>query len=136
MILVKEGKSAEQAAKLLHCNEVTVCHRVHCYNQDGLLGLKPKYTGRKSRLTQSQKQGLRTRVLEGPKKEDKIKIFHGPAIQKILKDEFGITHCLRQVYNILREIGLSPLCPRPKHPKGNVEEQETFKKLPSRQKIS
>lgn len=137
LILVKEGRTAKETADILHLNEKTVRRIVHRYKEEGIKGLDLKYRGRPSQLDEKKAQDLKKRILAGAKKSDHVKILRGRAIQRILCTEYKVDYTLRHVYNVLHRIGLSSLCPRPKHPKGNPQEQEWFKKtLQARKSVS
>jgi len=126
--IVNEGYSARYAAKKFYLSSQTVERAVRRFNDHGWDGLQYQNRGRVPQMTAEEEDELRDRILDGPTQEDKVRIFHGKDIHKILKDEFGVDVHFRTTYKILHRIGLSSLAPRPKNPKSDVEVQRTFKK--------
>ena len=126
--IVNKGYSARYAAAKFYLSSQTVERAVHRFNDHGWDGLQDQYRGRVPQMTAEEEDEFRDRILDGPTKEDKVSIFHGKDIHKILKDEFGVDVHFRTTYKILHRIGLSSLAPRPKNPKSDIEAQRTFKK--------
>lgn len=127
LVLVKEGRSAPQVAKLLKIHAGTVRRYVDQYNQGGIEGLRPHFRGRSRKMTREQEKQFQQRVYAGAQPEDEVNILHGLDLQRILADEIGVNYSLSAVYVILHRLRCSCLCPRPSHPKGDPEQQEAFK---------
>jgi putative transposase len=126
--IVNEGHSARYAAAKFYLSSQTVERAVRRFNDHGWDGLQDQYRGRVPQMTAEEEDELRNRILDGPTKDDKVRVFHGKDIHRILKDEFGIDVHFRTTYKILNRIGLSSLTPRTQNPKSDIEIQRTFKK--------
>ena len=125
---VKEGRSGTEVAALMNLHVTTVRKYVHQYNQDGLEGLRPHFRGGSRRMTPDQEEQFQQRVYAGAQPEDDVNVLHGRDWQRVLETELGLHYSLRAVYVILHRLRGSSLCPRPRHPKGNPEAQDDFKK--------
>jgi len=123
------GQTPEQVGPhvLLSARQVrTWVRRYNASGPDGLLDKKGR--GRKGPLTPEQEQRLKRRVLAGPTAADGVCTLRGEDVRRILEEEFGVLRGLQAVYNLLHRLGLEPLRPRPRHPKGDPDAQEAFKK--------
>ena len=129
ILLGKEGKSFTKVAQISGFARSACIRWIGRYNGFSLKGLESlRAPGNPKTLTPEEEARFRRRIEHGPTPEDKVCVFHGEDIRKILKEEFGKIRSLATVYNLLHSLGYSCLSPRPKHPKGDVEEQEKFKK--------
>jgi transposase len=123
------GKTAPQIAHVLGYTRRVVQNWIYSYNRQGLDGLKDR-TGRgtKSRLNADQLQWLRQRIDQGPTEGDGVCVFHAVDIERIIKQQFGVSYSVRQVQRFLRKLGYRYLSGRPEHPKGDAQARDTFKK--------
>jgi len=128
VMFVKEGRPGTEVATFLKLHVATVRRYVHQYNQNGLEGLRPSFRGGSRRMTPDQEEQFQQRVYAGARPEDEVNVLHGRDWQRILKNELGLNYSLRAVYVILHRLRCSSLCPRPRHPQGNPEAQDDFKK--------
>lgn len=97
------------------------------YRRGGVAALVPrKQPGRRPKLTAEQEQKLKARLDAGPRKEDGVCTLRGRDIVRIIKEEFGVTHTLGGIYDVLRRLGYSDLAPRPVHRKNNPAAMEKF----------
>ena len=55
-------------------------------------------------------------------------MLNGPAVKKILEQEFGVSYSLWGVYRLLHRLGFSCLCPRLQHEKADSQAQEELTK--------
>jgi transposase len=120
----------EQIAAVVGRSRQFVDEWVKRYRKGGLGALKPrKQPGRASFLTDPQKQQLKALLDGGPQeREDPRCVFFGQDIRQLIQRHFAKVYSLSGVYKLLHELGYSWLCPRPRHPKGDPQEQEAFKK--------
>jgi transposase len=121
-----------------HCSEImavtgtarrTVQQWVAKYNRGGLDALfdKPR-PGQPTKLPRNREEEFLRRLEQGPTPADGVRVLNGPAIQRILKREFGPTYSLGGVVDLLHRLGYSYLCPRPRHEQADPAAQEEFKK--------
>lgn len=129
VVLAAQGRPAEEIAKALDVSRRVVQKWVHRYNRSGVEGLRHRPgQGRRERLTLEERTRLCGCIEAGPRKEDEVCTLRGRDLQRILKQEFGKLYHLNGVYALLHRLGYSCLMPRPKHPKGDPQAQEAFKK--------
>jgi transposase len=129
IVLAQEGKSRHFIAQNCGCARALVDYWVKRYNQEGLEGLKNRPRKRKHfPFSQEEQEKFCQRISAGPKQEEKICVFHGEDVRRILQEEFGKLRSLSGTYKLLHRLGYRLLSPRPKHYKANEEEQENFKK--------
>lgn len=129
IILAKQSKPSREIAEELGYARSTCQWWVKRYNEEQLKGLQSRRAkGREKLLTPQEATRLCERINAGPKAEDKVCVFRGEDIRRILKEEFGKVRSLPTVYYLLHSLGYSLLAPRPKHYKSKPEEQEQFKK--------
>jgi len=121
-----------------HCSEImavtgtarrTVQQWVAKYNRGGLDELfdNPR-PGQPTKLPRNREEEFLRRLEQGPTPADGVRVLNGPAIQRILKREFGPTYSLGGVVDLLHRLGYSYLCPRPRHEQADPAAQEEFKK--------
>lgn len=103
------------------------------YRTGGIDNLKPlKQPGRKPHLSAQEQEALRELLDQGPVEGvDGRSVFFGQDIRALIQRHFGKTYALSGVYELLHRMNYSWLCPRPRNPKGDPSEQETFKKRSS-----
>jgi transposase len=127
---VLEGKSREESATLAGMTRQTLRDWVHRYNDRGLDGLyNGKKTGAKPKLTAAQKTGLREIIIKGPDPEkDGVVRWRCCDLKVVIEKKFKVSYHERYLGRLLRALGFSRITARPRHPKGDPEAQETFKK--------
>lgn len=127
--LARKSFTCSQIMDMTGAKRRTVHNWIRWYNDWKIDGLKDRpRSGRPPKLSVSQQRQLCKRLDGGTTKSDRIRILNGPAIQRILAQEFGVLYCLNGVYELLHRLGYSCLCPRPKHEQGNPQAQAAFKK--------
>jgi transposase len=127
--LAQMDKTAPEIAIVLGYTRRTVQNWIYAYNRHGIEGLKESSgRGINSKLNEDQIQWLRQRIEEGPRREDKVCVFHAVDIQRIIEKQFGIHYHVRSVRRLLKSLGYSYVSSRPEHPKGDPDKRETFKK--------
>lgn len=97
--MVFKGETISKASDNLNISRKTGERWVKDYNESGLDGLTSKYSncGRKSLLTDDQKQYLKEKITGNEEVYDLKKV------KKLIKDEFGIEYSDKQVWVITRE---------------------------------
>ncbi len=84
--------------------------------------------GRHGPLSAEQEDQLRDRLRAGPTAADGVCALRGEDVRRILQAEFGVLRSLQSAYGLLHRLGFGPLRPRPRHPQGDPQQQEQFKK--------
>ena len=97
------------------------------YRRGGIAALVPKkQPGRRPKLTAEREQKLKERLDAGPREGDGVCALRGKDIVRVIKEEFGVTHTLGGVYDVLKRLGYSDLAPRPLHRKNDPAAAEKF----------
>lgn len=120
VILAKKGRTAKEIAADLGASPRAVQDWVRWYNEGGLTNLPddPR-SGPPRRCPPEMFAALRTRITAGPRPEDQVCTLRGRDVRRILAAEFGVVQALSATYNLMHELGLSPLRPRPRHLKND-----------------
>jgi len=129
--LALSGQTAPDIAAQVLLSDRQVRTWVARYNRGGLDALADQPgRGRHGPLTPEQEERLRDRLRKGATPADGVCVLRGEDVRRILEAEFGVLRSLQAVYDLLHRLGFGPLRPRPRHPGGDAEEQEAFKKSP------
>jgi len=102
--LLMKGETVKFASEIIGIRRETGSKWLKEYNKEGFEGLVPKYEncGRHSLLTAQQKEELKE-ILSNPEKNYTLKDAH-----RIIKEKFGITYSIKQVWVITRkQLGLN-----------------------------
>jgi len=127
--LAIKGLTCLQIMEITGSARRTIQQWVAKYNTGGIEALKDSpRSGAPTKLSQRQQQAFCKRIEAGPIKQDRVSVLNGPAIKKILEQEFGASYSLWGVYRLLHRLRFSCLCPRPQHEKVDPQAQEEFKK--------
>jgi transposase len=101
---------------------------VRRYNDEGVDGMGNKPKGRPKRaLTAQQEQEVDAFVSKGP--EGTLVRWRCVDVQREIEKRFGVVLHERTVGKLLRKLGFRWLSVRPINPEGDLEDQETLKKL-------
>ena len=132
VLMALDGRETMAIAEFLERSRWFVQQQVYAYRDRGIDALKlGKPTGKRSRLNADQQAKLKERIVKGPLESDETCALRGRDAQRILEEEMGVKYSLSAVYNVLHRIGLSPLRPRPQHPKNDpAKSQEWLESAP------
>jgi transposase len=127
--LASKGLTCPQIMEITGSARRTIQQWVAKYNTGAIEALKDSpRSGAPTKLSQKQQQAFCKRIEAGQTKQDRVSVLNGPAIKKILEQEFGVSYSLWGVYRLLHRLRFSCLCPRPQHEEVNPQAQEEFKK--------
>jgi transposase len=129
--LVLGGQSRRQAAESCGMDRQTLRDWVHRYNAEGLAGLVDRpLPGRAPKLGAEQMTELAAIVEKGPDPEtDGIVRWRRIDLCDLAERRFGVRLAERTMGEVLRRLGFARLSARPRHPQGDAEAQELYKKL-------
>jgi transposase len=134
IVLARHGWTAPAIAMAVGLSR-RICQRwVARYNKFGVDGLDDQ-RGQEAGLplTEPQQADFQQRIDAGPKPDDGVCTLRGRDFKRILDEEFKVLRSLSSVYRWLHQLGYRSLCPRPRHHKGNPEQQVAFQQqLPQR----
>lgn len=124
-------REGDEIAEMIGRSPRFVDEWVGRYRRGGLAALVPrKQPGRRPKLTPEQEAKLRARLdaaaRDGPPVEDGVCTLRGKDVCRIIEQEFGVTHTLGGIYDVLRRLGYSSLVPRPRHRKNDPAAMAQF----------
>ena len=130
LALVLEGCSRTEAAEQSGMDRQTLRDWVHRYNDEGVDGLISRSSpGRTPYLTGQQKAELKDLVLKGPDPDvHQVVRWRCLDLREEVARRFSVTVHESTVGKWLHQLELTPLQPRPFHPKRDPVAQEAFKK--------
>ena len=133
MKFIMQGLHVPEVASRMDVSQRPLRKWVHRFNAHGPAALcdAPR-SGQPPKLKRKQVEKFKKRVRGGVTTKDNTCSLNGKDLQRILKNEFCAEYSLSGTYFILHRLGFSCLCPRPQHPKADIEAQDTFKKSASR----
>ena len=121
-LLAASGQETSAIIEALARSRGFVQRWAYAYRDGGIPALQAKKRGgRRSRLEAQEKQRLLQRVQAGPLEQvdQGLCTLRGKDVQRILQDEFGKSYSLGGVYDLMHQVGLSCLRPRPRHRKSD-----------------
>lgn len=123
------GHSRTAIAKQLNASRRLVNEWITMYLSGGFDALALKLaTGRPSRLSNEQKMQIKEYVIANAAKENGGRLM-GKDVQKYIQETFSVTYEIRNVYILMKGLGLVWITSRSMHPKRDLEAQEVFKKI-------
>jgi transposase len=130
LALILDGSSRTEAAAQSGMERQTLRDWVHRYNDEGVDGLLSRSSpGRTPFLTDEQKAELKALVLEGPDADiHHVVRWRCLDLREEVARRFSVTVHESTVGKWLHQLDLTPLKPRPFHPKSDPAAQEAFKK--------
>jgi len=133
MKFIAQGHSIPQAAQRLEVSERPLRKWLYRFNEQGPSGLRDVLrSGQPPKLDPRDIESFKQRIRDGVTETDTVCSLHAKDIQHILQKQFNARYSLGGTYFLLHRLGFSCLCPRPRHPKADVDAQELFKKSASR----
>jgi transposase len=132
---ILQGLHIPEVARRMDVSERPLRKWVHRFNAHGPAALcdAPR-SGQPPKLKGKHVEKFKKRVRKGITPKDNTCSLNGNDLQRILKNEFGAQYSLSGTYFILHRLGFSCLCPRPQHPKSDIEAQQAFKKTTPRER--
>ena len=125
---VKEGKAYPKIAEMMKVTCATVQNWVNKFADEGLESLKDNNIGgKKPFFSKDKEEELKNLIIEKQSKMRGGRLI-GKDIKKIIKNQFGVKLCLSSTYELLARINMVCVSSRSKHPKSDVQAQESFKK--------
>ena len=130
LALILDGYSRTEAAEQSGMERQTLRDWVHRYNDAGVDGLKSRSSpGRTPFLTEGQKAELKALVIKGPDPDiHQVVRWRCLDVREEVVRRFSVTVHESTVGKWLHQLKLTPLQPRPFHPKKDPAAQEAFKK--------
>ena len=123
----KKGKTQQEIAELLNCNQSSVSRFLRKYEQNGFVQNLPR-SGRPTKLTKKNLSQLKDKILAKIKDaNNEFCSVSTKQIGNIIRQEIGETYSLRHVERIMHKLGFSLITPRPQHIRHDQEKVDTFR---------
>ncbi len=132
VLLVAQGMSCPQVARLLGDAPRTVENWVHRFEQEGLAGLvEGERSGRPARLSREQLEQV-GRVLREPPSSVGLSanLWDGKSLSCYLEQRYGVSLGTRQCQRLFRQLGFRLRKPRGMVAKADPRRQQAHKKTP------
>lgn len=126
---LQRGKQIKEVSDLIGRTENTICNWLKLLREEGLesLSLSKKGRGRKAKISLFQKNDLKQKIIYEQKNKKGGRLI-GEEIKEMIYELYKVEYHSNYIYEILKEIGLSWVSSRSKHPKQDKIAQEAFKK--------
>ena len=126
--LDKKGKTQQEIAELLDCNQSSVSRLLDKYKHRGSVKDLPR-SGRPTKLTKQNLAKLKNKILINIKKaNDSYCSVSTKQVKGLISREIGEVYSLRHVERIMHRIGFSLITPRPQHLKHDQKKVDAFRR--------
>ncbi len=132
LLLVGQGMSAHQVARLLGDSPRTVAYWVRRFEEEGLAGLvDAERSGRPRRLTEKQIERIDAALRNKPSDFALSgHLWDGKTLSAFVHKQWDITMGVRQCQRLFRQLGFRLRRPRPLIASADPEQQRRVKKTP------
>jgi transposase len=132
ILLVAQGLSGHEVARLLGDSPRTVAYWVSRFIDDGLAGLiEMERPGRPSRLSEDQLEEIGQALRASPSEYGLTgNLWDGKTLSAFIKKRWGVTLGVRQCQRLFRQLGFRLRKPRPQIASADPELQARVKKTP------
>lgn len=130
LLLVAQGMSGLEVARLLGDSPRTVQYWVHRFEQDGLAGLlEGERPGRPRRLSERQLQEVNAALRSSPEESGLSgNLWDGKTLSAWIERRLGVSLGVRQCQYLFRQFGFRLRKPRPLIAQSDPERQRMHKK--------
>src|SRR3989344_5777967 len=126
--LDKKGKTQQEIAELLDCNQSSVSRLLYKYEHKGHIKDLPR-SGRPTKLTKKNLIRVKDKLLANIRNaNDNYCSVSTKQLKDLIYQEIGEIYSLRHVERIMHRIGFSLITPRPQHIRHDQEKVDTFRK--------
>jgi len=126
--LDKKGRTQQEIAELMDCNQSSVSRFLSKYKHNGIIQDLPR-SGRPTKLTKKNLAKLKHKILTKIKSTNKEYCsVSTKQIGNIICQEIGETYSLRHVERIMHRLGFSLITPRPQHLRHDQKKVDAFRK--------
>lgn len=126
--LDKKGKTQQEIAELMDCNQSSVSRLLYKYKHKGNIEDLPR-SGRPTKLTKKNLARVKKKLLISIKKaNDEYCSVSTKQVKNLIHKEIGKIYSLRHVERIMHRLGFSLITPRPQHLRHDQEKVDAFRK--------
>ena len=117
-----DGDSVEEAAKRIDITKMIGYIWQRRWNKDGYRGLIPRYARKgPSKMSEEQRNELKDKLKDGQ--------YTTAQVSDIIIEEFGIEYTMKQVWVILKKMGMRHAKPYPHDKRRPKDAEDALKKL-------
>ena len=125
--LDKKGKTQQNIAELLDCNQSSVSRLLNKYKYKGSVKDLPR-SGRPTKLTKQNLARLKKEILVNIKEaNDNYCSVSTKQVKDLIHKEVGENYSLRHIERIMHRLGFSLITPRPQHTRHDQEKVDAFR---------
>jgi len=130
VLLIAQGMSCPEVARLLGDSSRTVQYWVHRFEQEGLAGLREgERSGRPPRLSEKQLQAVNAALRLSPEQAGlAVNLWDGKALAQFIQQRYGVVLGVRQCQRLFRQLGFRLRKPRSLIAQADPERQQAHKK--------
>jgi transposase len=130
VLLVAQGMTCPQVARLLGDAPRTAQYWVRTFEKNGLAGLQEgERSGRPPRLSQEQLQGVSAALRQPPEQVGvSTNLWDGKSLAQFLQQRYGVELGVRQCQRLFRKLEFRLRKPRPEIARADPERQRLHKK--------
>lgn len=122
-----KGKTQEEIAELLGCNQTSIGRIIRKYKRFGSVANLPR-SGRPTNLTKQNLARLKDKISTEIKEvNNEYCSVSTRQISKLIHREIGETYSLRHVERIMHKLGFSLITPRPQHIRHDQNKVDKFR---------
>ena len=126
--LDKKGKTQQEIAELLDCNQSSVSRLLYKYEDKGDVKDLPR-SGRPTKLTKKNLARIKDKLLaEVRKANDDYCSVSTKQVKDLIHKEIDEVYSLRHIERILHKLGFSLITPRPQHLRHDQEKVDAFRR--------
>ena len=116
-----DGDSVEEASKRIGITKMIGYIWQRRWNNEGYKGLIPRYAGKgPSKMSEEQRNALKDRLKDGQ--------YTTAQVRDIIRNEFGIEYTMKQVWVILKKMGMRHAKPYPHDKRRPKDAENALKK--------
>ena len=116
-----DGDSVEEAAKRIGITKMIGYIWQRRWNNEGYKGLIPRYAGKGlSKMSEEQRNLLKEKLKNGQ--------YTTAQVRDIIRNEFGIEYTMKQVWVILKKMGMRHAKPYPHDKRRSKDAEDALKK--------
>ncbi len=116
-----DGDSVEEASKRIGITKMIGYIWQRRWNNEGYKGLIPRYAGKgPSKMSEEQRNALKDRLKKGQ--------YTTAQVRDIIRNEFGIEYTMKQVWVILKKMGMRHAKPYPHDKRRPKDAENALKK--------
>lgn len=125
--LDKKGKTQQEIAELMDCNQSSVSRFLKKYKISGQIKDLPR-SGRPTKLTKKNLTKIKDKILTNIRTaNDNFCSVSTKEVKELISKEIGEIYSLRHIERVMHRLGFSLITPRPQHLKHDQKKVDKFR---------